>query len=53
VYIDAVLVFGKNLQEHDKNLELVLEKIKEYGLNENLQKRIDRVTEVKIFEVFA
>jgi queuine/archaeosine tRNA-ribosyltransferase len=39
--------FGKNLQEHDKNLELVLQKIKEYGMNENLQKRIERVTEVK------
>jgi hypothetical protein len=39
VYIDDILVFGKTIDEHSKNLELVLNRLNSYGLLENREKR--------------
>ncbi|KAF9760719.1 Retrovirus-related Pol polyprotein from transposon 17.6 [Nosema granulosis] len=47
VYIDDILVFGKNIEEHDRNLRKVLSRLKEYNLEENTDKRIERVESIK------
>jgi hypothetical protein len=46
VYIDDVLIFGKDLDEHDRNMCLVTERLKKYGLEENENKRTFRVTSI-------
>ena len=46
VYIDDILVFGKDYNEHNENLKCVLGRIKMYGLNENLDKRQECVEQV-------
>lgn len=46
IYIDDILVFGKTLEEHDKNLALVIERMKIYNLIENENKGQKRVEEV-------
>ena len=38
VYIDDVIVVGKTLEEHDKNLSLVLENFKNFGYKLSIQK---------------
>jgi hypothetical protein len=40
MYIDDILVFGKNIQEHDENLKVVEKIIQRYGLKENLEKKV-------------
>lgn len=47
VYIDDVLVFGEDKEAHDKNLKKVLERINEYNLQENHDKRIECVKEIR------
>lgn len=42
IYIDDILVFGETVEEHDESLKLVLNRIKEYGLQENLEKRKEK-----------
>lgn len=42
VYIDDILVFGKSIEEHDRNLEDVVNIFKKYDLVENKSKRIER-----------
>ncbi|KAG0435276.1 Retrovirus-related Pol polyprotein from transposon 17.6 [Dictyocoela muelleri] len=42
VYIDDILVFGKNIQEHDQNLKSVLKRLSEYDLEENKEKRLEK-----------
>lgn len=37
-YFDDILVFGQTIEEHNDNLKVVLEKIKESGLTLNLEK---------------
>ena len=46
IYIDDVLVFGETVEEHDRNLEKVLAVMQNYGLTENVEKRIERVERV-------
>ncbi|MGL5709134.1 MAG: reverse transcriptase domain-containing protein, partial [Aeromonas sp.] len=47
VYIDDILVFGRNEAQHDDNLKRIMEIMKSYGLNENKSKRIEKVKKVK------
>lgn len=47
VYIDDILVFGKDEEEHDRNLERVLKRLKEYALVENRLKRKYKQEEVE------
>ncbi|MGL5708136.1 MAG: reverse transcriptase domain-containing protein [Aeromonas sp.] len=47
VYIDDILVFGRTEDEHDKNFEKVVDRIKEYKLQENLEKRIFKVEKIE------
>lgn len=44
VYIDDILVFGKNELEHAKNLKKVLERLDQYNLKEKYEKRKQLVT---------
>lgn len=46
IYIDDILIFGENKIKHDKNLETVLKRIKEYGLVENIHKRQECLEEI-------
>lgn len=47
VYIDDILVYGKNEEEHDINLQSVEKRLVEYGLVENFSKRVYKQTNVK------
>lgn len=38
LYVDDVIVFGKNLQEHNRNLEKVLARLNKYNLKLNPEK---------------
>lgn len=46
VYIDDILVFGQNKEIHDKNLRSVVKRLAEYGLKENLEKRVECVKNI-------
>merc|ERR1712237_138704 len=47
--MDDSIVFGSNIEEHDKNLEAVLERIEKSGLKLNREKCQFRKEEVKYF----
>jgi hypothetical protein len=47
VYVDDILIFGKTIEEHDRNFEEVKKRLDEYNLIENVDKRIFRETKVK------
>ena len=47
--MDDTIVYGKTLEEHDRNLEAVLTRIEESGLKLNKQKCHLRQSEVKFF----
>lgn len=47
IYIDDILVFGKDKQEHDENLKSVLQRLKECNLIENMEKRVECQTRIK------
>ncbi|KAF9756185.1 Retrovirus-related Pol polyprotein from transposon opus, partial [Nosema granulosis] len=47
IYIDDILVFGTNLEEHDRNLRKVLSRLNEYNLEENTEKRVERAESIK------
>ena len=49
VIMDDSIVFGSNIEEHDKNLEAVLERIEKSGLKLNREKCQFRKEEVKYF----
>ncbi|KAG0439770.1 Retrovirus-related Pol polyprotein from transposon 17.6 [Dictyocoela muelleri] len=46
VYIDDILIFGETYDEHDMNLKLILDRLDEFGLKENRDKRIERKQEI-------
>ncbi|KAG0440794.1 Transposon Ty3-G Gag-Pol polyprotein [Dictyocoela muelleri] len=54
VYIDDILVFGRNIKEHDENLNKVIERLSEYRLKENKEKRVERKENVKFlgYEIY-
>ncbi|MGL5709062.1 MAG: reverse transcriptase family protein, partial [Aeromonas sp.] len=45
-YIDDILIYGKDMIEHDKNVKEVLERLNAYGFKENQHKRINAKEEV-------
>jgi hypothetical protein len=47
VYIDDILVYGKTKEQHNENLRVIEEIIKNYGLKENRDKRVQCVEAVK------
>ncbi|KAG0439175.1 Retrovirus-related Pol polyprotein from transposon 17.6 [Dictyocoela muelleri] len=47
VYIDDILVFRCNIKEHNENLNKVIERLSEYRLKENKEKRVLRKENVK------
>jgi hypothetical protein len=47
VYVDDILIFGENIKEHDDNLKEILKLLKEYGLEENRSKRVERKNEIQ------
>lgn len=47
VYVDDILIFGKTIEEHDENLEWVLQKCKEYHVKIKLEKCFFAQREVK------
>ncbi|KAF9756178.1 Transposon Ty3-I Gag-Pol polyprotein [Nosema granulosis] len=47
VYVDDILVFGETIEEHDKNLRKVLDRLEQSNLVENKEKRIIRVENIK------
>ena len=47
VYVDDIVVFGKNINEHDKNLNLVLKRLLEHGFKLNVKKCVFRKTSVE------
>ena len=49
VYLDDILIYGKDQKEHDENLNLVLGRIKEYGLQINDKKSIYNQMEISFF----
>ena len=32
VYIDDIVIFGRTLEEHNKNLKILFERLRQYGL---------------------
>ena len=48
VYIDDIVVYGKTKQEHDKNLEAVLERLKKYQLQSKPSKCTFGVRSIKL-----
>jgi type IV secretory pathway VirB4 component len=38
VYLDGILIFSKNQEEHDKHVRLVLVTLQEHGLYAKLEK---------------
>ncbi|KAF9762574.1 Retrovirus-related Pol polyprotein from transposon 17.6 [Nosema granulosis] len=47
VYIDDILVYGDTMEQHDENLNKVLERLNEYNLEENKEKRVERVENIR------
>ena len=47
IIIDDILVYGRDMKEHDQNLEIVLRRAEEVGLKLNTRKCKIRVSEVK------
>lgn len=47
VYIDDILVYGRNEREHDENFQLVKQILDKYEMLENIKKRQYKVTEVE------
>lgn len=47
IYIDDILVWGKNLEEHDRNLEKVIERARKLNVKFNKDKLQYRVQEVR------
>lgn len=47
IYIDDILIYGKNEDEHNKNLRIVENILENYKLKENKEKRIERVQKIR------
>ena len=53
IYLDDILVFSKNEEEHEKHVRLVLEKLCERGLYAKLEKRLFYQTEMEFLRFIA
>jgi len=48
VYIDGIIIFGKNKEEHDQNVVSVLQLLKENSVRINFEKSLFRKEEIKL-----
>ncbi len=48
-YIDQIFIFSKNMEDHDRHVRLVLEKLKEVGLYAQLEKCEFHQSKVEFF----
>ena len=53
IYIDDILIFFKNEEEHEKHVRLVLEKLRKRGLYVKLEKCLFHQTEMEFFGSIA
>ena len=53
IYLDDILIFFKNKEEHKKHVCLVLEKLRERGLYAKLKKCLFHQTEMEFLEFVA
>jgi hypothetical protein len=49
-YLDDILIFSKNLEEHEQHVQLVLQKLRDVGLNTKLEKCIFHQPQMEFFE---
>ena len=47
-YLDDVVIYGRTLEEHDKHMTVVLQRLQDIGLTLNLQKCKFRVTSIRL-----
>jgi hypothetical protein len=47
VYIDDILVFGKTEEEHDRNLQSILNRLEQYILQINVDKTVKKVENIE------
>ena len=48
-YLDDILIFSKNKEDHEKHIRLVLDKLRKAGLYAKLEKCIFHQSEVEFF----
>jgi hypothetical protein len=53
IYLDDILIFSKNEEEHEKHVRLVLEKLRERGLYAKLEKCLFHQTEMEFLGFIA
>ena len=53
IYLDDILIFSKNEEEHEKHVRLVLEKLQERGLYAKLEKCLFHQIEMEFLEFIA
>ena len=53
IYLDDILIFSKNEEDHEKHVRLVLEKLRERGLYAKLEKCLFHQTEMKFLGLIA
>ena len=50
-YIDDILIYNKNKKEHIKHVRLIFQRLRDVGLQVDIQKCFFGITEVKYFEL--
>ena len=51
IYLDDILIFSKNKEEHEKHVRLVLEKLRKRGLYAKLEKCLFHQTEMEFLDL--
>ena len=53
IYLDGILIFSKNKEEHEKHVRMVLENLREQRLNAILEKCVFHQTEMEFLRFIA
>ena len=53
IYLDDILIFSKNEEEHEKHVPLVLEKLRERGFYAKLEKCLFHLTKMEFLGFIA